>query len=499
MSIALGQLFSGLPCRGLEPAVEGTLVRHITTDSRQVRPDSLFVALPGEKHDGMGFAAEAVARGATVVLAPREPTGDERARCRGVVWIVAEEARDWVPELAARVYGYPGRHLRLHAVTGTNGKTTTCYMLAHILSDDGRRAAFWTTNSVEGIALPFRPHMTTPHAPDLHRFLAEARTRGAQDVLVEVSSHALQLHRIQGLTFQAAAITNITPDHLDFHGSFDAYVEAKASLMDYVVPQGVVALNADDGIVASLAARARVKVVRFGFHPAADVRAEILQLGPDFSRWRWFYEGRLQGEVALPIPGRHNVQNALAALAMALHMGMDGPSAARALQRFVQAPRRLETLTVGGVTVISDVAMNRGSYDAVMRSIAELKRPVVVVNAIRGNRGTAVNQDIAETLADWNECLGFAPLIVTLSRQHVDRLAVDYRVRPDEVEAFLTTAGARGLAVDLFQELPEAMQAAMARVAPGGILLLLGTFGMDDGLALAEEALRHSLVNQTRS
>jgi UDP-N-acetylmuramyl tripeptide synthase len=203
--------------------------------------------------------------------------------------------------------------------------------------------------------------------------------------------------------------------------------------------------------------------------------------------------------MVLPIPGRHNIQNALAALSMALDVGVDVQSAARALENFVQAPRRLETVTVGDITLVSDVAMNRASYDAVMQFIVELKRPVVVVNAIRGDRGTGVNRDIAEVLGGWSTRIGFVPMIVTLSRQHVDRMPVDYRVRPEETEAFLVAAARRGLAVELFTELPAALDAARGRIAPGGVLLLLGTFGMDDGLALAEQILRQEVVNRTRS
>ncbi len=269
--------------------------------------------------------------------------------------------------------------------------------------------------------------------------------------------------------------------------------------MQYLSVDGSIALNADDARVAGLAARSPVRVIRFGFDPTADVRAEILELAPAFSRWRWFHEGRLQGEMVLPIPGRHNIQNALAALSMALDVGVDVQSAARALENFVQAPRRLETVTVGDITLVSDVAMNRASYDAVMQFIVELKRPVVVVNAIRGDRGTGVNRDIAEVLGGWSTRIGFVPMIVTLSRQHVDRMPVDYRVRPEETEAFLVAAARRGLAVELFTELPAALDAARGRIAPGGVLLLLGTFGMDDGLALAEQILRQEVVNRTRS
>jgi UDP-N-acetylmuramoyl-L-alanyl-D-glutamate--2,6-diaminopimelate ligase len=203
--------------------------------------------------------------------------------------------------------------------------------------------------------------------------------------------------------------------------------------------------------------------------------------------------------VRLAAPGRHNVLNALAAVAMAVHLGCDPAKAASSLQDFVPPPRRLETVQAGNCTIVSDVAMNLGSYTAVMQSVAALHRPIVVVTALRGNRGPQVNREIAAVLADWNQRLHFAPVLATLSDMHVIRLPVDYRVRAEEQQAFMETARERHLPVLLFSELPQALDAAINRLQPGGVLLLLGTFGMDDGMELAQIRLSKHPLKETPS
>ncbi|MCL4352761.1 MAG: Mur ligase family protein, partial [Firmicutes bacterium] len=188
MPCSLADLFDGIPCQGLLPTHRQIVIDGIACDSRQVEPNNVFVALQGHNTDGRLFIADAIARGAVAIVSavPSDPTAHRTIQ--NIPWIHVPDPRAPLPTLAQRAYGFPAKKLRLHAVTGTNGKTTTVYMLAAILAQAGHRVAFWTTNSVEGIAKPFRPSMTTPDAPQLHRFLREALDRGAQDVIIEVSS-----------------------------------------------------------------------------------------------------------------------------------------------------------------------------------------------------------------------------------------------------------------------------------------------------------------------
>lgn len=469
-------------------------VSAIALDSRRVEPGTLFVALAGQHRHGRQFLEEAKARGATAVLLDRR---DWQAGLRSPLpGFAAARPREAVAVAASRLFGEPARDLELVGVTGTNGKTTVVYLVAQILEAAGRRPAYWSTAEVRGGQTTFRPLMTTPEAPDLHRFLAEVRERGGREVILEVSSHALRLGRVHTLDFRAGVVTNLSPDHLDFHADFADYREAKRLLVSGLDSNALAVLNQDDPEVWGFRATTRARVVGYGLGPEAEVGAEEVAAGGEGSRFRLVFRGewaRRAGvrslAVALPLPGRHNVYNALAAAAVALHWGVEAEGVRQALERARPPVRRLERFDLGPFTVVNDVAMNRASYDAVMETMRRWQRPLVVVNALRGNRGEAVNREIAETLARWNQMLHFSPLILSLSEGHVAALPADYRVRPAELKAFLESAADSGLTVECYQELPDAIARGVDRLVPGGLLLLLGTFGMDDGPALARAAL----------
>lgn len=487
MACSLGALFEDIACQGLSSQHKGIIIDAIATDSRLTPQKSLFVALRGQKTDGALYIGDAVSRGAIAVLAPLE--AQPPANIGAVPFIQVIDPRAMLSRLSQRLYDFPARSLRLSAVTGTNGKTTTVYMLAAILSQSGRKVAFWTTNRVGGIRRPFRPMFTTPHAPELHRFLRDAADAGADDVIIEVSSHALELGRIEGLTFETIAITNITPDHLDFHGSFAQYARAKASLASYLCADGVAFLNGDDPVVTAQLPDFPHKKY-FGYGSGRSMRARMLEQQAQYTRWQWLVDERELGEIRLPLAGPHNVMNALAAAGMGLHLGASSSTIIAALEHFVPAERRLQTVDVGHFTILTDVAMNRGSYEAVMSTIEQLGRPCVVVNAVRGNRGTAVNRDIAKVLADWNDKLQYGPVFVSLSESYLAHLPADYRVRPEELAAFSDEAQKRQLPIEVFSELEDAMEAAVSRLPDGGILVILGTFGVDEGLEMALTRLR---------
>ncbi len=472
------------------------MVTGLAVDSRLVQPGDLFFALRGRVHDGVRFIPEALARGAAAVVVPAE-TGP----VVGLPGLRAADPRRLFPDVARRFYGDPARALRIVGVTGTNGKTTTAAMVAAIIGAAGARAGYLTTAEVYTGRRRYRPEYTTPEAHELHRCFREMADAGLGYACMEVSSHAVVLDRIRGVPFRVGIVTNVTPDHLDFHGSFQAYAAAKGAFVEGLAPSAACLLNADDPVVRAMAAGTRAQVITYGFGDAAVQAAAVEYLAAGM---RFVLHvraalpllsgagtvGPLSFPAVIPLPGRHNVQNALAAAAAALVEGIDPEAVRRGLAGFRPPARRLETLRVGDRTVISDVAMNEGSYETVFATVAALGfSRLVVVNAIRGNRGPEVNAAVARVLARWNRRLGFAPLIATASRSHVGRYRPDYRVRPEELAAFVETAEREGLAVSVHEELPPAIAEGVARLVPGGALLLLGTFGMDDGARLAAQLL----------
>lgn len=499
-AVRLSVLLQDLPVDVFGPAgAEDMVITDITDDSRRVRPGSLFLAMPGTQTDGARFVADAGARGAVAALVSgvrREWSGGHPA-----LLVARSDVRRAAAMLSARFYGEPATHLDLVGVTGTNGKTTVVTLIRQLLEPDVP-LAYWTTSEVDTGRRRFRPVLTTPAPPVLHRFLADAVATGKRLAVMEVSSHGVVLGRLYGLDFRVGVVTNVSPDHLDFHGSFDAYVAAKRAFAESLRPPGHLWLNGDDPIVREFRPGTRVPVYRFGLGPTNDLSAEIRGSSRAGTRVRVRIGPRIGVRVrrgttmcwSLPLPGLHNVMNALAAFGAAMCLGARPEALRSRIERAALPPRRLETVTVDGYTVINDVAMNLASFDAVLGVVRDARYAnVVVVAALRGNRGEAVNGQIAQSLAAWNRRLQFAPLILSLSSGAVAGDLADHRPRPAEVQAFRDGAESGGLAVEVYPELEEAIQAALRRLDKPGALLLLGTFGMDGGPALALSGLSRRL------
>ena len=229
----LSELLSELTGLGLAVAPSDPEILGVTHDSRTVEPGDLYVALVGQKFDGRAFAGQAVERGAAAILGPL-PDGGAPASLgqSGVPWVAAAEPRALLGPLAARVYGHPDRELTLAAVTGTNGKSTVATLISAVLDAAGIPAGFVGTLGYRFGDRSFPGGHTTPEASDLFRTLRRMRDAGARAVAMEVSSHALKLHRVTGTEFAVGAFTNLSQDHLDFHTDMADYFAAKAMLFD---------------------------------------------------------------------------------------------------------------------------------------------------------------------------------------------------------------------------------------------------------------------------
>jgi UDP-N-acetylmuramoyl-L-alanyl-D-glutamate--2,6-diaminopimelate ligase len=312
----------------------------ITHDSRQVRPRSVFVAVPGATSDGHGFAADAVARGATVVVV-------ERRLDLAVTQVVVPDARAALGPLSCRVHGDPSAAMQVIGVTGTNGKTTVTALLGAIFERAGE------TTRVLGTLSGAR---TTPEAPELQAQLAEYRQRGVRVVAMEVSSHALELGRVAGTRFAAAVFTNLGRDHLDFHRTVEAYFAAKARLFTPAYTQlGVVNIDQPHGRL--LRDAADIEILGYGLADAVDLRVEGVT-----SRFEW--DGH---EIVLRLPGAHNVANALAAATTARALGVASDVIADALSGAGVVPGRFELIDLGQpFRVAVDYAHTPDALDAAL-------------------------------------------------------------------------------------------------------------------------------------
>ena len=371
----------------LPPAVEA-----IVSDSRAVRPGALFVALRGERVDGHLFVADAVARGASVVML-------ETPAALDVPQIVVADTRRAVSRLADAFYDHPSHALTVIGVTGTNGKTTTTHLVRDVLEAAGIACGLIGTLGGELHDRRWPLTNTTPLAVELHELLAAQHDAGARAVAMEVSSHALALERVADVRFAVAALTNITRDHLDFHGTFDRYVAAKRHLFDFA-PQAV--LNVDDPSGASFAAQlgaAGAPCITYAIDAPATLRATGVQLDGEGSTFQ--VDGT---RVTVALPGRFNVRNALAAFGIGRALGIDDATIVRGLAATRAVPGRMERIGAFGIDAIVDYAHTPDALENVLLAARETtKRELIVVFGCGGNRDAGKRSQmgaIAARIAD---------------------------------------------------------------------------------------------------
>lgn len=327
---------------GLLVATRGVLpsqVQGITDDSRHLRPGGAFVAVRGHAGDGHTYLGRASEIGMAMAIV-------EDASHVSVPALIVNDSRRAAAVAGAAAYDYPGRDLRLIAVTGTSGKTTTVSMLRHLLDGhEGPAASIGTLGVLtgsEGTPLPGGQGLTTPGPIEFQRVLRALADAGVHHVAMEASSHALDQHRVDGATFEAGVFTNLSRDHLDYHATMDAYLAAKARLVSLIARDGAVVANADDAAWGGLPPFPRV--VRYGIATTdATVTARDLSFGPRGSTWTLVAGGESR-PVRLPLIGDFNVSNALAAAAAAWSIGVPLQFVADRLGFLPQVPGRLERI-----------------------------------------------------------------------------------------------------------------------------------------------------------
>jgi UDP-N-acetylmuramoyl-L-alanyl-D-glutamate--2,6-diaminopimelate ligase len=339
----------------------------VTHDSRQVGPGVVFVALKGQKADGAAFAPQAIAAGAAAIVAE-----NAAAAAGPVPWVVVGDARRALALLAAEFFGHPSRQMRVVGITGTNGKTTTSYLTSAMFEAAGIPCGLMGTVTYRIGGQAFEATRTTPEAPELQGFMRRMVSGGAGACVMEVSSHALALHRVDGIEFAAGVFTNLTRDHLDFHGDMEAYFGAKRRLFE-MLPAGAPAIvNLDDPRGTSLLDIAR-RPVTYAIHKAADVTPGALAYSLDGLD---FDVNTPAGtvHVASKLVGKPNVYNVLAAVATAVSLDVPVRAIEQGLRDLPGVPGRFEVASVAGddITVLIDYAHT----DDALRNLLETARPM---------------------------------------------------------------------------------------------------------------------------
>lgn len=376
-------LLSQLASRDIT-VIRDASVTGVTHDSRSVRPGYLFVAIKGLRVDGHHFIEDAVGRGASAVIVERGrvPEGDIPT---GLA--VAPDTRAALALVSSAFYGHPSRKLKMIGVTGTKGKTTTTHLIRNVLRDAGMETGLIGTvhNLIGEEVLPV-VH-TTPEAPELQALLARMVSSGCVAAVMEVSSHALSLRRVEGTAFDVAVLTNIGRDHLDFHSSYQDYLEAKLKLFRMLgesypghrQEDKFSVVNIDDAQAGLFLSESPVRSLTFGIEHEASVRARDICLLPRSTEFTLSMPG-FERRVRLEMPGRFNVYNALAAMTVALGMGIQPETAVSALERSVSVRGRVEVVDEGqDFTVLVDYAHTPDSLRNVLEMIRSTTKGNVIV------------------------------------------------------------------------------------------------------------------------
>lgn len=426
----------------------------IGVDSRTMRPGMLYLALRGSQADGHRFVSDAVTRGAASVLV-------EAPQGISVPEIVVRDSHRAALVLGSSWYGHPARDLSLIGVTGTNGKTTTTGLIRHLFNAGETAGSIGTLGAFDGRGDAIDStagSLTTPGAVDLQATLAAMVSHGVTHVAMEASSHSLDQRRLDGLTFAAGVFTNLTRDHLDYHGTMEAYLASKLRLSSLLGSGGLEVVNLDEDIWRVMPSRpARLT---FGAHPAADVRASEIVLDATGSRFQ--LSGRFGcANVSLPLLGDFNVANALAAAATALGLGRPLSHVVERLDAAPQVPGRMERISDVPCIVLRDYAHTPDALERALTSLRPLTRGrLIVVFGCGGDRDR-----------------GKRPLMGRIAVEHSDvAIATSDNPRTEDPDAIIDDIeqGIGGLPHLRITDRLAAIHSALDQARAGDTVLLAG-------------------------
>lgn len=462
-------------------------VSGLCCDSRQVTPGDVFFALPGSKADGSNYISQACQKGAVAIVAQ---TGIVAPEVGQACLVMVTNVRQAMAKMAARFYADPGHNIPVIGVTGTNGKTTITYLLESILQEAGYKPAIIGTVAYRlGQQLQYQASHTTPESLELMRILADFRAHGANALIMEVSSHALEQHRVDGLDFTVAIFTNLTPEHLDYHPSIEKYFASKCRLFDELLGQGTAVINADDEFGRRLLQR-YPQAISFGRQSQCSLHPHQVSVG----------RGGIHGvfvaatgsvHIDSAMTGDFNVSNLLAAVAAAQQLGITSESIARGIENAAQVPGRLERVgNRRGVLALVDYAHTGDALEQVLSTLVKLDHcKLYTVVGCGGDRDPGKRPIMAAVAVKYSDLVIFTsdnprtedPIQILEQMRRGALVAGGQEL--NEVDA---VAGGRGFVV--IPDRRSAIETA-ARLARAGDLLLVAGKGHEDYQILGTEKI----------
>ncbi len=452
--------------------ISNCLVSGISFDSREVKPGHIFVAFPGINTDGHDFIGKAVANGAVAVVGERK-----NIDC-GAPYIQVDNTREAIAHLAAGFYDHPGRKLTVIGVTGTDGKTTTSNLIYQILIAAGIKAGLITTvNAIIGdVTLDTGFHVTTPEATEIQDYLTRMVAAGLTHVVLETTSHGLAQHRVDGCEYDIAVVTNITHEHLDFHGSYEGYLAAKGRLFQMLAetvekPQGnprLAVLNADDRSYLPLRGISKTRKISYSTDGKGDINAEDIRHFP--KGLGFIARGESTNQlIECNIPGTFNVSNCLAALAATvIGLGITPEIAARGIKALAGVPGRMEVIELGQpFTAIVDFAHTPNALKVAIETAREMTKGKVITifgsAGLRDREKRKLMADVSVQMADFSVLTAEDPRTESLDDILVEMAGAATRAGGDEGVNFFRVPD-RG----------DAIRKGLALAGPGDLVIACG-------------------------
>lgn len=467
----------------------------ITCNSKKVKKGFIFVAICGQKFDGNDYIDEAINNGAVIIYTEKDIKNKE------IPVIRVENSRIKLAELLNKFYDYPTDDMTIIGVTGTNGKTTTTHLIDDIFKKANKKTAL-----IGSLGLKINDeytdiNMTTPDSENLYEILFRLRKQNIEVVIMEVSSHALKLYRTHGINFDVAILTNIDIDHMDFHNSFQDYLNSKKRLFNSLDKNKLAIINIDDNNSKKiLEGNNHVLTIAYGLNSKSSITASSIQMDENLSFTVCIQRSIISDKgneyepqefnVFMNISGIYNVYNSLAAISCALYYDIDINIIRKSLSNIKNISRRFEKIHDSNFIVIDDFCHNPASYQAVLDRVRSLKyNKIIIVNAIRGSRGIKINKENAYVLASWYELFNNPKIIVTLSDDVVD---INDKVNEDEINQYKYIFRDYEVEYELYDSLYFSIKKAINYADEDDIILLLGSQGMNKGKEIFKQIVEIS-------
>lgn len=474
-------------------------IQGIAYHSGKVSDGALFVCIKGYKDDGHKYLSDALQKGAKIAIV------EELNKDIPIPQYRVNNSRVALARLSATFYGYPANKLKVIGVTATNGKTTTAYMINHILHGHNLQTGLIGTVQVK-IGDKYSPaDLTTPESLDLQNIFKQMVDANTTHTIMEVSSAALEMSRVETVDFDIVTLNNINREHIDMHGTFENYVATKTNLIRNANKDSIAVLNLDCEFTEKLLQETSAKKITFSVNKEkGDFYVKNLDLSTGRAKFTIHIDkpievnGRIiqkgSFDIQLAIPGLHSVSNSMVAIIVSIINGVPISTITEKLATFSGVERRFEFIYEKGPIIIDDHFANPGNIDVTLETLDFMKyNKLHLIYGIRGQRGVVVNKENAESITKWAENLNIKEVIATKSVSHVTERD---KVTEEELEVFLEVMDKANIKVLLFDELPAALQHGIERAAKDDLVLIAGTQGMDSAAPIALEIVKYSEINK---